>query len=288
MEAGTSMKSKYVALAVLTSLVGQPTLAAPTLSKQRGPLDKYRQFTSHFEFATPRPINEVRDCVLNAIKQAAVDAKETVPVFKVKVSKKDGNSVEKHSWKVKFRGYTLNYEASFRFSDNWTHVDVDPVFSYSAVAPGEKLESNLVAVHNTCGLAADKPGFDNGIPRVLAHVAGEPDPAYSAILPLNMAKAVYCLSSHGEDLGSHWLDSTVEADHLGNFYIYYIENYKNLGATVRTHYAVRIKPDGSGTRFDIVMPGISTENFVADEAERSFFPAKKGLQCGATRQPKSA
>jgi hypothetical protein len=281
------MKTRLLALVLCTGLISQPLLAAPTLSKQRGPLDKYRQFTSHFEFATPQPITEVRECVLDALKQAALQRKAPEPVFKMTASKKNGVSVEKYTWKIKSNGYTSKHEASFRFSDSWTHVDVDPFFSYSTVAPGEKLESNLVAVHNKCGLAADKPGFDNGIPRVLAHIGGDPDPAYSATLPLNMAKSIYCLSAFSEDMGSHWLDSTVEADHLGNFYIYYIENYKNLGATVRTHYAVRIKPDGAGTRFDIVMPGISTDNFVADEAERTLFPAKKGRSCGATKQPKS-
>jgi hypothetical protein len=288
MEAGTSLKSKYVALAVLTSFVSQPTLAAPMLSKQRGPLDKYRQFTSHFEFATPRPVVEIRTCILDAIKQAAVERKEPEPVFKLKQSKKGGDSVENYSWKIKFRGYNIKYDVYFRFSDHWTHVDVDPVFSRNGWSPDSKIESSFVAVHNKCGLAADRQGFDNGIPRVLAHIAGEPEPAYSATLPLNMAQAVHCLSSLGQDMGSHWLDSTIEADHLGNFYIYYIENYKNLGATVRTHYAVRIKPDGAGTRFDIVMPGVSIDNFVAEEAERSLFPAKKGQSCGATRQPKSA
>lgn len=276
-------KCRYGALAVLTALVSQPAFAAPTLYKQRGPLDKYRQFTPHFEFATPRPVAEVRTCILDALKQAAVDRKEAEPVFKMKASKKDGHAVEKYSWKEKFRGYTLNYEVSFRYSNSWTHVDVDPNFSYSSVPPGEKLESNLVAVHKKCGLASDKPGFDNGIPRVLAHIAGEPEPAYSGTLPLNLAQAVYCLSASNEDMGSHYLGSTVEADHLGNFYIYYIEQYKNLGSTARTHYAVRVKPDETGTRFDIVLPGISTDNFVADEAEQKLFPAKKGLLCGATR-----
>lgn len=280
------MKHKFVCLAVLTALVASPVVAAPSLYKQRGPLDKYRQFTSHFEFATPRPIAEVRTCVLDALKQGALGRKALEPVFKMSASKKDGVSVEKYTWKIKSNGYTSKHEVSFRFSDSWTHVDVDPFFSYSLVASGEKLESNLVAVHDKCGLAADKSGFDNGIPRVLAHVAGDTDPAYSATLPLNMAKSIYCLTAFSEDRGSHWLDSTVEADHLGNFYIYYIEKYKDLGATVRTHYAVRIKPDGAGTRFDIIMPGISTDNFVADEAERTLFPAKKGQSCGATKQLK--
>ena len=79
----------------------------------------------------------------------------------------------------------------------------------------------------------------------------------------------------------------MEADHLGNFQVYYIQQYKNLGSTV-AHYAARIKAEGSGARIDILMPGISTDNFNPEEAERSLFPVKRALKCGANKQSKPA
>jgi hypothetical protein len=282
------MKTRLLAFAVCAGLASQPMLAANSLYKQRGPLDKFRQFTSHFEFATPRPITEVRACVLDAIKQAAVERKAPEPAFTMKASKKGDVSVEKYTWKIKSNGYTSKYEASFRFSETWTHVDVDPVFRDTYVTGGNSAESGLVGFHGKCGLVADNLGFENAIPRVLAYSGGDEDVVYSATSTMTIAKAVGCLSIISEDEGSHYLGSTVEADHLGNFYVYYIQQYKNLGSTVRAHYTARIKAEGDGARIDILMPGISTDNFNPDEAERSLSPVKRALKCGATKQLKSA
>jgi hypothetical protein len=286
-ETGMAMKTRLLAFAVCAGLTSQPMLAANSLYKQRGPLDKFRQFTSHFEFATPRLITDVRSCVLDAIKQAALEGKAPEPVFTMKASNKGGVSVEKYTWKLKSNGYTSKHEASFRFSDSWTHVDVDPVFGYKYEANGFAAEPGTVALHEKCGLASTTVGFENDIPRVLAHSAGDEDVVYSAISPASIGKSVGCLSAFSEDEGSHYLGSTLEADHLGNFYVYYVQQYKNLGSTVRTHYAARIKAEGDGARIDILMPGISTDNFNPDEAERSLFPLKRALKCGATKQLKS-
>ncbi|NJS15291.1 MAG: hypothetical protein HC788_12655 [Sphingopyxis sp.] len=81
------------------------------------------------------------------------------------------------------------------------------------------------------------------MPRPLAWTQKADDVELTAAATKTVGTMVQCVGLIDEDLGGARISTTLEADHLGAFYAYYILNYANMGATQRQNYAVKISPD---------------------------------------------
>lgn len=263
----------------MLALLAPTGVLAERIGKVRGPFDKYRQFTSHFEFAVPRDISAVRQCVVNEIEEIARARSQPPPKFKSKISKKGDVSVEKLSWKGKTEsGYTYEEEVTFSFAPGWTHVDIDDRF-YKLNQETGRFENAVVAFHSRCGLAPGE-AFPDGMPRPLAWTQDPDDIELTATAPLTVDAMVQCVGIRDEDLGGARISTTLEADHLGVFYAYYILNYANMGATHRQDYAVRISPASTGTLLELVAPDVSLGSGDPAELRRENYAAGQIEKCG--------
>lgn len=268
-------------LAVLALLCPSSLLAEP-IGKARGPFDKYRQFTYHFEFSVPRDVAVVRECVVGEIQRAAALEGKQPLTFKSKLSKRKGLSVEKLTWKIKTdSGYTFEQEVTFTGGNGWTHVDTDDVYlhTYDPAATVEAGKDGLVGLHTRCGMAQDA-AFPAGMPRPLALTDKASDIKLSATATQGLYRMMQCVGARSEDIGAARISSTFEADHLGAFYAYYILNYNNLGSTVREYYAVKFAPTESGTRLELVAPDIALGSDDPAELRRENYAARQIEKCG--------
>lgn len=274
---------KKFVLGVALSLAFAPSAAvAGSLGKVRGPFDDYRQFTAHFEFSVPRDVSIVRECVVGEINRAAELQGFAAPKFKSKLSKRKGVSIERLSWKRKSdSGYTFDQEVTFASGDGWTHVDTDNVFAetYEETATVEPGRDGLVGLHARCGLALDEPA-PASMWQPLAVAAGDDSVVLAASSPKALFPMVQCIRTFSDDVGSAYLSTTFEADHRGSFYAYYIANYKNLGATQRLDYALKISPNDGGTRLEILAPGVSLGGDSPDSLRQSVYAVDRIEKCG--------
>ena len=279
------MKKLFCGLSAVAVSLPLP-VAAQTLEKVRGPLDKYRQFTSHFEFSVPQDISVVRDCVLGEIKASAAARSESAPAFKIKSAKRKGGTSEKYTWKTKTKsGYTVENEVGFDAGEGWTHVDTDLVYeTYDATGAIDPERGGLVGMHTRCG-RADDTAVPVGMPRTMAWSPHQQDVALSATSAKSLYEVVECAKVYGDDVGGGTISNTFEADHLGSFYGYYIVNYDNLGATQRLFYALKITPDGTGTRLEILTPGIAVQSDDPDELRKSIYAIQQITACGGVFDP---
>ena len=261
-------------------------VAAQTLEKVRGPFDKYRQFTSHFEFSVPQDISVVRDCVLDEIKASAAARSEPVPAFKVKSSKRKDGLSEKYTWKTKtMSGYTLENEVSFDAGEGWTHVDTDLVYeTYDATGAINPERGGLVGMHTRCG-RADDIAAPVGMPRTPAWSADKQDIALSASSPKSLYETIECAKVYDDDVGGGRISNTFEADHLGSFYGYYIVNYDNLGTTQRLFYALKVTPEGTGTKLEILTPGVAVQSNDPAKLRSSIYAVNQIAACGGIFDP---
>lgn len=275
------MRKTGLGLAMLALLVPSGAIAEP-IGKVRGPFDKYRQFTYHFEFGVPRDVVEVRACVIGEIERAASLRSSPPPVFKSKVSKRKGVSVEKLSWKIKTEsGYSFQQEVTFTAGNGWTHVDTDDVYyrTYEQTEEVEAGKDGIVGLHTRCGLAKGK-AFPDDMPRPLASTDKASDIKLSATSAKSLYQMMQCVGARSEDLGAARISSTYDADHLGAFYAYYILNYNNLGSTVREYYAVKIAPTDTGTQLELVAPDIALGSDDPAELRKENFAARQIENCG--------
>jgi hypothetical protein len=263
---------------LLLCLLTQPAIAAKSIYKERGTFDSFRQFTSHFEFSVPQSIETVRPCVLNAIGGFGNAAPESV--LKLKKSNKKGVSVEKYTWPGKY-----GRELTFTSGEGWSKVDTDNLYAYQKKeGDGKDRASTNADLHAKCGLIESK-AFPPLMPHVLAYDPENNPPVYTAYASKNVGQIIECLDVRSEDIGPAWMGTTLEADHTGAFYLYYIQSYKNLGATIRLHYATKVTANSNGSKLEIVMPGVAPSNPDPALMEREFFPAKKISACGGVRTP---
>jgi hypothetical protein len=275
------MRKTGLGLAMLALLTPSALLAEP-IGKVRGPFDKYRQFTYHFEFSVPRDATVVRDCVVGEIQRAAALEGRPPLTFKSKLSKRKGLSVEKLTWKIKTEtGYTYEQEVTFTSGNGWTHVDTDDVYpdTYDPAVAVEPGKDGLVGLHTRCGLAKDA-AFPDGMPRPLARTEKASDIKLSATATQSLYRMMQCVGARSEDLGAARISSTFEADHLGAFYAYYILNYNNLGSTVREYYAVKFAPTDTGTRLELVAPDIALGSDNPAELRKENYAARQIEKCG--------
>jgi hypothetical protein len=282
------LRNTGLGLAMLALLAPTGVLAEP-IGKVRGPFDKYRQFTYHFEFSVPRDLAVVRECVVGEIQRAAALQGKPPVIFKSKLSKRKGLSVEKLSWKGKISGYTYVDEVTFTGGNGWTHVDTDDVYAhtYDPAVEVETGRDGLVGLHTRCGLAQDA-AFPDGMPRPLAMTDKASDIKLSATATQGMYRMVQCVGARSEDAGAARISSTFEADHLGAFYVYYILNYNNLGSTVREYYAVKVAPTDTGTRLELVAPDISLGTDDPAELRKDNFAARQIEKCGGVFEAQTA
>lgn len=275
------MRKIGLGLATLALLAPASVFAEP-IGKVRGPFDKYRQFTYHFEFSVPRDVAVVRECVVGEIQRAAALEGKPAPTFKSKLSKRKGLSVEKLTWKIKTQsGYTFEQEVTFTGGSGWTHVDTDDVYAhtYDPAVAVEAGKDGLVGLHTRCGLAEGEV-FVDGMPHPLALTDEAGDIKLTAAATKSLYRMAQCVGVSGEDVGAARISSTFEADHLGSFYAYYILNYNNLGSTVREYYAVKLAPTETGTRLELVAPGVSLGSDDPAELRRENYAARQIEKCG--------
>ena len=272
------LRQTGLGLAMLALLAPTGVLAEP-IGKVRGPFDKYRQFTSHFEFSVPRDVAVVRQCVVSEIEAIARAGSKPLPKFKSKLSKKGNVAVEKLTWKGKTdSGYTYEEEVTFSSGMGWTHVDIDNLF-YRINQETGRFENAVVAFHSRCGLAPGE-AFAQRMPRPLAWTEKADDIELTATATQAVDAMVQCVGGVDEDLGGARISTTLEADHLGAFYAYYILNYANMGATQRQHYAVKFSPASTGTRLELVAPDVALGSGDPAELRRENYAARQIEKCG--------
>jgi hypothetical protein len=272
---------QIVALLVLFGLFFQANAyAAGSLYKTRGPLDKFRQFTPHLEFAVPLDIEKVRNCMLNQIRTVEkINGIENLE-FNVKKSKKGKFSLEKYEWGGKY-----TKEISFLSGNGWTKVDSDSFGHFSGSGATSTAVGSNVQNHALCGRADPAAAVPSDMPKVLATSFMPFEPFYYAKSPKNAAEMVGCIQSQRGDVGVAWIGTTLEADHAGKYYIYFVSQYKNLGATVRENYAVVVSDDGAGSKIEAVNPGLKgLDKYDYVAMEKSNYAVVQIITCGGTRQ----
>lgn len=272
------MRNFWLGCATLALICPSGVMAEP-IGKVRGPFDKFRQFTSHFEFSVPRDISTVRQCVVAEVEAAARANSQPPPVFKSKLSKKGKISTEKLTWKGKTQsGYPYENDATFSSASGWTHVDIDNAF-YSLDPQTGRYESAVVAFHGRCGTAPDA-AFPEGMRRPLAWTEKASDIKLTANVTQTVHAMVQCVGLRDEDLGGARISTTLEADHLGVFYAYYILNYANLGSTQRQYYAVKMIPTDTGARLELVAPDVALGSDDPVELRKENYAARQIEKCG--------
>jgi hypothetical protein len=137
----------------------------------------------------------------------------------------------------------------------------------------------VVAFHSRCGLALGE-AFPEDMPRPLAWTEKADDVELTATATKTVGTMVQCVGLIDEDLGGARISTTLEADHLGVFYAYYILNYANMGATQRQNYAVKISPTNAGTRLELVAPDVSLGSGDPAELRRENYAAMQIEKCG--------
>lgn len=263
----------------MVTLFSPFSLMAEPIGKVRGPFDKYRQFTPHFEFSVPRDVSVVRQCVINEVETAARSESKSAPKFKSKLSKRGNVSIEKLTWKGKTdSGYTYEEEATFSSAVGWTHVDIDNRF-YRFNQDTGRFENDVAAFHARCGMAQGE-AVPADMPLPLAWIRKGDDVKLSGSSSRPVAQLVECLTVRDDDLGGGRISTTFEADHTGAFYAYYITNFSNLGSTRREYYAVRISPTGTGSLLELVAPDVALGLDDPDELRRENYAGIQIEKCG--------
>lgn len=276
---GTGKMRKFRLGCAMLAVICPSSVMAEPIGKVRGPFDKFRQFTSHFEFSVPRDISVVRQCVVNEIEANASSGSRPPLKFKSKLTKKGDVTIEKLSWKGKTEsGYSYEEEAIFTSGNGWTHIDIDNRF-YRLNQETNRFENAVVAFHSRCGLAPGE-AFPEGMPRPLAWTDKADDIELTATTTQTVDTMVQCVGIRDEDLGGARISTTLEADHLGAFYAYYILNYANMGAMQRENYAVKISPTSTGTRLELVAAGVTLGSGNLAELRKGNYAAIQIEKCG--------
>ncbi len=277
------MRTIWLGCAML-ALANPASLMAEPIGKERGPLDKFRQFTPHFEFSVPADVSVVRECVVNEIEAAERGRSKPAPKFKSKLSKKGNVSIEKLTWKGKTdSGYTYEEEVTFSSASGWTRVDIDNRF-YRLNPETDRFENDVASFHGRCGVALGE-AFPAGMPLPLAWVRASDDVKFSAPSPKPVSQVVDCLTVRDEDLGGARISTTFEADHRGAFYAYFITRFDNLGKIRREYYAVKVSPTDTGSLLELVAPDVALGSDDPEALRKENFGAGLIDQCAATGAP---
>lgn len=280
------MRRFWLSCAALV-LINPSSLMAEPIGKVRGPLDKFRQFTPHFEFAVPRDVSVARACVVSAIAAAAGAESKPLPQFKSKLSKKGNVSVEKLTWKGKTdSGYTYKEEVTFTFAPGWTHVDIDNRF-YRLNEETDRFENDVATFHARCGLALGE-AFPADMPLPLAAKSDADDVKLRALSPKPVPQLIECLTARDEDDGGGKISTTFVADHTGAFYAYYITRFDNLGTIRREYYAVKASPSDTGSVLELLAPDISLGSNDPAQLRRENFGGRQIEKCSAAGLPSTS
>lgn len=262
-------------------LANPASLMAEPIGKERGPLDKFRQFTPHFEFSVPADVSVVRQCVVNEIEAAERGRSKPAPKFKSKLSKKGNVSIEKLTWKGKTdSGYTYEEEVTFSSAAGWTRVDIDNRF-YRLNPETDRFENDVASFHARCGMAPGE-GYPADMPLPLAWVKASDDIKLSVQSPMPVPQLIECLTVRDDDIGGGRISTTFEADHKGSFYAYFITRFDNLGKIRREYYAVKASPTETGSLLELVAPDVALESDEPDVLRKQNFGARLIDKCAAT------
>lgn len=268
----------------MLALANPASLMAEPIGKERGPLDKFRQFTPHFEFSVPADVSVVRQCVVNEIEAAERGRSKPAPKFKSKLSKKGNVSIEKLTWKGKTdSGYTYEEEVTFSSAAGWTRVDIDNRF-YRLNPETDRFENDVASFHARCGMAPGE-AFPADMPLPLAWNRTSGDIKLSAPSPKPVSQLIECLTVRDEDLGGGRISTTFEADHTGAFYAYFITRFDNLGKIRREYYAVKASPTDAGSLLELVAPDVSLGSDDPDALRKENFGARLIDKCAAKGAP---